>query len=652
MKRIAFLISGICLLPSVALAQNFDSKNSRKSFEEFRNRIHNNYNQFRETILEHYADFLNGEWHEYESLNGLKRDETPKPEEAPHVDFTKLPEPPSKPSVTKEPEPIAEAKPEAKPEPKPEVKPEAKPEPKPEVKPEAKPEPKPEVKPEAKPEPKPEVKPEAKPEPKPEVKPEAKPEPKPEVKPEAKPEPKPEVKPEAKPEPKPEVKPEVKPEPKPEVKPEAKPEPKPEVKPEAKPEPKPEVKPEAKPEPKAESKPSTPSTTNTPSAPSIPKTTNSPSSPTLPSLGKNGFEFAFYDIPMELVDINFNIASNLANPSDFADQWKNLEADKVGEKMLPAIKKQIEKLGLNDYLTYKYLESYVNAKFPNVSNSSKMALVHYLLVHLGYDARIAVTTKGTPILLIPFKQTVYGRSYLALQNQRYYIFPPEGIDVNTIFSEKVMTCQLPSNVDTGNTFDLVLGELNIPVKPKSFNLEYGPLHLTGEMNENLIPILYRYPQMPIEDYAKSNLQPGLRNQLTQQVKDQLGNMPGDDAVEALLHFTQNAFQYATDDNYHGFEKPYFVEETLYYPKNDCEDRAIFYTYFLYNALGRDAQLVSFPGHEAATVTLQNPKGGVSYQYDGKTYYISDPTYIGASTGMVMPSYINTVPEIDYTYSKK
>lgn len=584
MKKIAFILSGLCLLPLTTFAQSTSKSGnqSKESFQEFRNRIHNNYNQFRQTILDHYADFLNGEWHEYESLNGLKRDETPKPEEAPTVDLPNVPKFPSKPKI-KEEEPLAGNTPQPKAEPKPEVKPE----------------------------------------PKPEVKPEPKPEVKPETKPEVKPEPKPEVKPKPKPEVKPEPKPEVKPEPKPEIKPEPKPEVKPEPKPEVKPEPKPEVKPEQKPQPK----------------------------PT-PSLGGNNFQFAFYDLPMEMVDINFNISNNLANPTDFANQWKNLEADKVGEKLLPSIKKQVQKIGLNDYLTYKYLESYVNSKFPNASESSRMALVHYLLVHLGYDARIAVTTKGTPLLLIPFKQTVYGKSYLSLQGNKYYIFPPEGRDVSSIFQEKVMTCQLPTGVDTGNTFDLVLGELNIPVKPKAFDLEYGKLHLTGEMNENLIPILYRYPQMPIEDYAKSNLQPALRKQLTQQVRDQLGGMPDDEGVEELLHFTQNAFQYATDDNYHGFEKPYFLEETLFYPKNDCEDRAIFYTYFLYNALDREAQLVSFPGHEAATVTLKNPKNGVSYQQNGKTFYISDPTYIGASSGMVMPSYMNVTPEVDYTYIKK
>ena len=601
MRKIAFSILLISALAISANAQNNSAglKNNNESFQEFRNRIMNNYNEFRKTILDHYADFLNGEWHEYESLNGLKRDETPKPQEAPRVDIPDIPQLPPQPSEEK-PEP---EQPSLAQEP---VKPEPKPEPEKPVVAENKPAPKPETKPEVKPEPKPE--------PEKPVVAENKPAPKPETKPEVKPEPKPEpqkpVVTENKPAPKPETKPEVKPE--------QKPEPEKPVVAENKPTPKPEPKPEADRFGK-------------------------------PSFATGKFNFDFYEIPMALADIDFKISNSLNSPSDFSNQWKNLEASKVADKMTPAIKKAIKDLGLNDYLTYKYLESYVNAKFPDAQESAKMALVHYLVVNLGYDARIAVTTKGTPLLLIPFKQTVYGKSYLSLNNQRYYIFPPEGKDVATLFKEKVMTCQLPTDVNTGNTFDLVLGELNIPMKPKKFDLEYGPVHLTGEMNEYLIPILYRYPQMPIGDYAKSNIQPRLREELTDQIKQQLGGMNGDEGVEALLHFTQNAFQYATDDDYHGFEKPYFLEETLFYPKNDCEDRAIFYTYFVHNALGRDAQLVSFPGHEAATVVLSQPKSGVSYNTDGKTYYISDPTYIGASSGMIMPSFINVKPEVDYTY---
>ena len=73
---------------------------------------------------------------------------------------------------------------------------------------------------------------------------------------------------------------------------------------------------------------------------------------------------------------------------------------------------------------------------------------------------------------------------------------------------------------------------------------------------------------------------------------------------------------------------------------------MFYTYLLRNVLGIDCQLVHFPGHEAAVVVLPSQINGTAYRYKGKVYYISDPTYIGASTGMCMPDFQNTAPEIE------
>lgn len=462
------------------------------------------YSGFRDRLLEHYQDFLNGEWHEYEALKPEVRDSKPKPKKAPVA---------AKPVVTPTEEPV-------KPEP---VKPEP-----------------------------------------------------------------------VKPEPKP-----VKPEP-------VKPEP-------VRPEPKP-VKPEPKPEPDVAMD-----------------------------------NFSFYGLPVSLPQVDFNIKRRLSNTSDYAENWQMLADAKVAQQLLPAIKAEAKKMGLNDYLTFRLIEAYVNDKFEKCDDSARMSTVHYLLANMGYDARIAATRSGVPLLLLPFKQTIYARNYMMIGNDKYYVFAPDGFNLDRLVSEPVMTCRLPENASKGNSFDLVLGELIVPVKAKPFHLQYGKLQVDGEVNENLMPILYHYPQMPIGDYARSNVDPAMRRKLVEQVKNQLGSLPGDQGVAELLKFMHNVFEYSTDEEFHGFEKPYFVEETLFYPKNDCEDRAIFYTYLLWNALGRESQLVSFPGHEAATVQLSSPVDGTRYSSDGETWYISDPTYIGSETGMVMPPFRGISPVIDYTY---
>jgi len=360
-------------------------------------------------------------------------------------------------------------------------------------------------------------------------------------------------------------------------------------------------------------------------------------------------EFDFYRISVSIPHIDFNITEHLYANNDYAAQWRSLQKDEVADRLLPHIKSLADGMGLNDYLTYRLINSYIDSRFGSADVTSRMAAVHYLLANLGYDARIATTGQGVPLLLIPFEQTIFSRTYMMIDGEKYYVFGPDGFNLAKEGRQSIMTCRLPEDIDHGRKMDLVLGELRIPYSPYAFEYECGPIHIRGEVNENLMPLLYHYPQMPVGDFARSNIQPELRQELSRQMKSQLEGLGSDDKVAALLKFMHTVFSYATDEEFHGFEKPYFLEETLYYPKNDCEDRAIFYTWFLWNALGKEAQLVSFPGHEAATVRLDNPVEGTCYDYKGGTYYISDPTYIGSRTGMIMPPYKDITPNIDFTF---
>ncbi|MBP3537443.1 MAG: hypothetical protein J6J93_07890 [Muribaculaceae bacterium] len=541
MKKI---LSLALVLALATPAVQIQAQSNNKSFEEFRKGLLDDFQSFRSRILEHYSDFLNGEWHEYEPLMPEKRYSEPKPDVAPSVEPVK--ETPRKPKP--KPKPTAEAKPAPAPTPAP--APEPKPAPAPEPAPAPAPKPAPEPAPAPAPQPKPELA----------------------------------------------------------------------------------AKPDAR-----------------PSAGQAPAVAARPEHKQQPKKDVNADLFQFYGMDLQVPKIDFNIKERLLSTTEYGTQWADLAAHKVAESLTPSFKRISSAAGLNDYLTYRLVNDYVNAKFPQADNTSKVSVVHYLLANLGYDARIALTSNGIPILLLPTEQMVYARMGMTFDGNKYYIFLPDGVPDSAINGAMIRTCTLPSEASKGSKFDLVLGELRIPYKPHAFDIQYGDLHLEGEVNANLMPILYRYPQMPMADYARSVIQPELRNRIADQIRTQLADKEGESGVEAFLSFMQHAFEYSTDQNFHGFEKPYFVEETLFYPKNDCEDRAIFYTYFVKNALGKETQLVAFPGHEAATVKLDTPVSGTSYNTDGETFFISDPTYVGAKSGMVMPQYRSVTPKVDYDY---
>ena len=419
----------------------------------------------------------------------------------------------------------------------------------------------------------------------------------------------------------------------------------------AKPEPKPETKPEAKPEPKPQ--PSVPTTPATP-APSVPATTPKPETkPTVPATPASktaGFKIPYRGMELTVNDTPVKLRSRLSSTADFAEQWRELKESKA-ENLVKGFEELADRHNLNDYLIYDVLKAYVQARYPDVHPTSQMSLVHFVMLNMGCDVRIALDEGGTPLMLLPFNQKVYARNYLTLNGKPYYVFPMDSDDLSNTPKGFISTCILPTDRDLGRNFDLIINDLRLPEKMKEFDLQQGQLHITGTYNENLMPVLYKYPQMATEDFATSVVSPQTRADIVKQFKSQLAGKSELEAVNALLRFTQSAFRYATDDAFHGFEKPYFFEEMLHYAKCDCEDRSIFYTYLLWNVLGVENHLIAYPGHESASVCLSEPIGGDNYTHNSRQFFISDPTYIGARTGQCMPNYRKTAPKIDKEYKK-
>ncbi|MDE7374094.1 MAG: hypothetical protein K2M86_02015, partial [Odoribacter sp.] len=361
-------------------------------------------------------------------------------------------------------------------------------------------------------------------------------------------------------------------------------------------------------------------------------------------------EFDFYGMTVSLPELSVALPDSLNEPADYAAAWLSIDKSDVKSTLIPALEAKAKEFSLNDYLKYELASSYI-ANATKLYGNASMSLLHYILANMNYDARIGVNEYGEAVLLLPFEQDmVYGRTYLQINGQNYFTFQNKQASTNKPASMKLATCELPENSNPGSKFNLRIDSLTLPYTPQPYKLSGAGLEVSGELNGNILKLLYHYPQMPMGEYARSNILHQTRKEIVEQLKKQLEDQPQLEAVNTLLHFVQEAFEYATDSASHGFEKPYFFEETLYYPTCDCEDRSIFYTYLLWNVLGVENQLLSFPGHESVSVNLNDSIEGDSYEYKGKTFYISDPTYMGAQSGMCMPQYKTIAPKIDYTYA--
>lgn len=368
--------------------------------------------------------------------------------------------------------------------------------------------------------------------------------------------------------------------------------------------------------------------------------------PIAPSALPN-MSFSFYGMKLSAVLCHAQTIDGIEHQA-IAKVWNAYRQDRVMKDVIRSLQSLSMAYGLNDWFTFELVRNYTESTCKNLA--SKIVLQHFLLVNMGYDIRLS-SCGNQLLLLVPFNQQVYERSYLFIDGKKYYVFYDDS--TSKVQNAGIYTCRLPNETDKGRNIDLTIRGGNIGIKTgvaHRFSMSDGKISLQGSVDEGTMEAIRRYPQMDIPFYAMSTIDSNFHRSLLTQVKEQMQGCSEKESVYRILHFVQYAFDYATDGEQHGYEKPYFIEENFYYPKNDCEDRAILFAFLVRNVLGLDVHLVQYPGHECTAVNFTTSQmNGDGYMYKGKAFYICDPTFIGASIGQCMPDYRNVKPIVEQWY---
>ena len=92
-----------------------------------------------------------------------------------------------------------------------------------------------------------------------------------------------------------------------------------------------------------------------------------------------------------------------------------------------------------------------------------------------------------------------------------------------------------------------------------------------------------------------------------------------------------------DEKVWGHDRPFFAEESLYYPYADCEDRAVLFSQLVRDLLDLDVILVynANPGHLYTAVAFNEDVPGDYIMVDNRKFMVCDPTYYGAGVGKTM-----------------
>lgn len=326
--------------------------------------------------------------------------------------------------------------------------------------------------------------------------------------------------------------------------------------------------------------------------------------------------------------------------TDFWDKMSQIDYDAI-LKQVVQYKKEMK---LNDWGFHHILYRLGMKQFSKNENMANM-FVWYMSSKSGYESRIGYN-KTRIYLLMPSRNRLFSVPFLTLKSQKYYsiTFDKKPEKFKSLYTYKGQYPQADKLMDYRILNSPVLSR-NIKNRTLNFQYMQRRYSVRTRYNKNLIGYFKYYPQTNIKVYFEALISPDTEYALIKSLKPIIENKTEAEAINILLRLVQKSFKYKTDDMQFGREKYLLMEETLYYPYSDCEDRSIFFAYLVKKLVGLEVVGLDYPGHIATAVKFSNNFSGDYVVRNNKKYMVCDPTYVNSTIGMAMPKFKKKKPQI-------
>jgi hypothetical protein len=306
-----------------------------------------------------------------------------------------------------------------------------------------------------------------------------------------------------------------------------------------------------------------------------------------------------------------------------------------------------KKLNLNSYLYSELVQEAVRNIYGNQSNNYRTLIHWYILSKSGYDARL--THAGPNIYLYAYtKDEVYNVQIIKLENKEFVnLSDLKNTDKNVKNNSYYVVEFVPNR--HGKPISFRLNKLpKFQSRPLERQLVFAHRNQLYRfditMDENLIDLMRSYPLINHDYYIETPLSNALKESLVPKLKQLVEKKGTIEAVQFLLSLTRTAFDYKSDKDNFGKNKPMIPDEVLFYSASDCEDRsALFYT-LVKELLDLPLIVVDYPEHLTIGISLPENIGKPLY-YQGRKYTICDPT--GPSNSDAMGIYPKGYEKLPY-----
>ena len=298
-----------------------------------------------------------------------------------------------------------------------------------------------------------------------------------------------------------------------------------------------------------------------------------------------------------------------------------------------------KELNLNDWGIFLFVRE--ASKTLCTDENAAVVMQQFLLNELGYKSKMARRADRNQMLLfVAADCQVYGHPYFTKDGLNYYNLTSNESCQFYMCQEDSPKAKSKLNMQVNHAPALNAGMVNSVHKNRS-----GSVAVSVDVPKSLMEFYGSMPQCDYSVYVNAEVNPSVASKVLSTLAPLVNGKSEAEAANLLINFVQTGFQYATDQEQFGYEKPFFVEELFYYPYCDCEDRSVLYSYLVRNLLKLDVVLLDYPNHIATAVCFNENVSGDFITVGGKKYVVCDPTYIGASIGKAMPQFKNVAAKV-------
>lgn len=289
------------------------------------------------------------------------------------------------------------------------------------------------------------------------------------------------------------------------------------------------------------------------------------------------------------------------------------------------------------------------ATFCGKDTSEAVLLQAFLFHQSGYKVRLGRSKTNRLYMLVASRHVIYRMNYFEIDGEQFYPlhYQEKGLYLyeNAFPKEQ----QLSLEINRQPLFAEAVTETRVLQSKGTYAVK-----VSLSFNKNLIDFYNGYPQSYLNHdattkwrfYAKAPLSQSVKARLYPVLTTAIAGKSEREAANILINFVQTALTYGYDDEIWGGDRPFFADETLYYPYSDCEDRAILFSTLIRDLLYLDTVLLYYPGHLAMAVHFQEEVGGHTFLINKVEYTYCEPTCSGfASVGWCPEELVDVKPII-------